>query len=88
MPSDLNQARTRESAVQAEAWFRSPILLLALGLLAAVIIASIATLTIALNRPDYSVVEPEEAERIKLEMRAQASDEKAEQTTSGDRDRD
>jgi hypothetical protein len=72
-------------------WYRQPVLLLALGLLAAVIVASLATLAIALSRPDRSVLSEEEFNRVKLEMRAQSgtdADGKAgEAEAAEDRDR-
>jgi hypothetical protein len=55
-------------------WHREPWPWFIIGLLSAAVIASLVTLYIAVANPDYPVIDETEYDRIKSELRAQASD--------------
>ena len=52
-------------------WYREPWPWIIIGLLGATILASLATLWIAISNPDHAVVDDAEYDRIRSEMRAQ-----------------
>jgi len=52
-------------------WYREPWPWVAIGIPAAAVIMGLTTLYLALANPDYLVVEDQEYDRIKSELRAQ-----------------
>jgi len=67
-------------------WHREPWPWFIIGLLGAAVIASLVTLYIAIANPDFPVVDEDEYDRIKSELRAQSSngeEEKQAETGNG-----
>lgn len=52
-------------------WYHQPTMWLFVTLLSTVVIASMVTLWLAISRPDHTVVEDDEYNRIRSELRAQ-----------------
>ena len=63
----------KESA--SKPWYREPWPWFIIGLLGATVAAGFITLWIAMTNPDFQVVDEEEYQRIKSELRAQSESE-------------
>lgn len=56
---------------ESSKWYHEPSMWLFVALLSSVVIASMITLWLAITRPDYTVVDDAEYDRIRSELRAQ-----------------
>ncbi len=64
-------------------WYREPWPWIIIGLLSATVIASLITLWIALANPDHRVIDEDEYDRVRSELRAQ---DQGEEDASGNGD--
>ena len=69
-------------------WYREPWPWVAIGIPAAAVIMGLTTLYLALANPDYLVVEEQEYDKIKSELRAQFPPDSGQADTGDSRDQE
>lgn len=84
----MNHKEMKEAATLVKPWYREPWPWVAIGIPAVAIIMGLTTLYLALANPDYLVVEEDQYNVIKSELRAQQPPDTGRPEQGGSRDQE